>query len=339
MSAIAVHGISKRFGAVEVLRGLDLDVAAGELVAVLGPSGCGKTTLLRALAGFERIDDGTIVVGDQVMAGPGVHRAPHRRGMAVVPQEGALFPHLDVAANVGFGLPRGERRGPRVSQLLEVAGLTLLAKRLPHELSGGQQQRVAVARALAPSPAVVLLDEPFSGLDAALRASIRGEVLELLRMAGTTAVLVTHDQEEALSLADHVAIMRAGSIVQQGTPADVYNAPVDLQVAAFLGDANVLPGIVRNGSVSCGLGTLPTAADTPPGPVRVLIRPEQIALGGSLPAEVLERRYYGHDTVLRVKLTSAETLLVRTTRHTGAPVGSHVGLAVDGPVTCYPDAP
>lgn len=336
MSDIKVRGLTKNFGNVRVLAGLDLDVAAGELVAVLGPSGCGKTTLLRLLAGFEEADAGTITVGERTVSGPSIHVPPHRRGLAVVPQEGALFPHLSVAANVGFGLPRGEREGPRVTQLLDIAGLTTLARRMPHELSGGQQQRVAVARALAPSPAVVLLDEPFSGLDAALRATIRAEVLEMLRAAGTTAVLVTHDQEEALSLADHVAIMRNGAIVQQGSPAHVYNAPADLEVAAFLGDTNVLPGSARDALVTCVLGRIPTAPGTPDGDVAVLIRPEQLTLGDGKPAAVLERRYYGHDTVLRVQLVSGEQLLVRSTLDTVAAVGSTVLLSVTGTAYCYP---
>ena len=334
MSAISVSGLTKSFGLVHVLRSLDLDVGDGELVAVLGPSGCGKTTLLRVLAGFERLDSGTVRVDGRVVSGPGVHVPPHRRGLAVVPQEGALFPHLDVAGNVGFGLPR--RSGAeRVTELLALAGLSGLERRRPHELSGGQQQRVAVARALAPAPAVVLLDEPFAGLDAGLRATIRADVVAMLRAAGSTAVLVTHDQEEALSLADVVAIMRDGQIVQHGKPEEVYGEPVDLAVARFLGDANVLPGVVRGRTVRCPLGQLPVTRGTPAGPVEVLLRPEQVHLAGDIPAQVVSASYYGHDAVLLVRLASEETLSVRTRGGERPAPGSRVTLGVAGPVRCY----
>ncbi len=336
-TAIAAAGLTKSFGPVRVLNGVDLAVDAGQLLAVLGPSGCGKTTILRVLAGFERADGGSVHVGGRHVAGPGVHVPPHRRGLAVVPQEGALFPHLDVAGNVGFGLPRGGG-GARVAELLALAGLTGLEHRRPHELSGGQQQRVAVARALAPSPAVVLLDEPFSGLDAGLRASIRADVLHLLKAAGTTAVLVTHDQEEALSLADVVAIMRDGRLVQSGAPSDVYSRPIDLDVARFLGEADVLPGVARGRRVKCALGSLPVAGSTPAGPVTVMVRPEQLQLGGTVPAEVVSVSYFGHDSVVTARLVSGESLTVRT-RGTDLPApGSAVQLRVEGPVVCYGDA-
>ena len=196
------------------------------------------------------------------MAGPGVHVPPERRRVGIVPQEQALFPHLSVAANVGFGLPRGPERAARVEAMLELAGLPGLGGRMPHELSGGQQQRVALARALAPAPSVVLLDEPFANLDAALRVTIRTEVRRILREAGATAMFVTHDQEEALSTADTVAVMRAGRVVQVGPPDEIYRNPADLWVARFVGDANVLAGeLVGEGKVSCALGVLECRGD------------------------------------------------------------------------------
>ena len=230
----------------------------GSLTAVLGPSGCGKTTLLRLLGGFEHADRGTIRLGEKVLADGRTHLAPERRAIGFVPQEGALFPHLDVAANVGFGLPRAQRRGGRVEELLELVDLTGLGSRLPHQLSGGQQQRVALARALAPEPGLVLLDEPFDALDAGLRAQVRGEVREALRAAGATALLVTHDQEEALSLADTVAVMRDGRIVQAADPQTLYGDPVDAEVAAFVGEAVLLTGRQRSGRAETSLGPLHT---------------------------------------------------------------------------------
>ncbi|MET0711925.1 MAG: ABC transporter ATP-binding protein, partial [Jiangellaceae bacterium] len=201
MSELVVRGLEKSFGSVRVLDELDLVVPAGRLAAVLGPSGCGKTTLLRVIAGFESADRGTVVLHGAQVAGPGVHVPPERRRVGVVPQEGALFPHLTVAGNVGFGLTRAERRAGRIGELLDLVGLGGFGHRMPYELSGGQQQRIALARALAPEPALVLLDEPFNALDTGLRAAIREDVRSALRAAGATAVLVTHDQEEALSMA------------------------------------------------------------------------------------------------------------------------------------------
>ena len=240
MTDLAVVGLDKAFGDHPVLTGVDLHVPAGSLTAILGPSGSGKTTLLRVLAGFERADAGTVTIGSRVVDGPGVQVAPERRRIGYVPQEGSLFPHLTVAANVGFGLPRRHRRGPLIAELLEAVGLSGLGSRYPHQLSGGQQQRVALARALAIQPKIVLLDEPFASLDAHLRASIRADVQQLLRDRGTTAVLVTHDQDEALSTADLVAVLRDGRIAQCGTPLDLYARPADAEIARFIGDANLL---------------------------------------------------------------------------------------------------
>src|SRR5690606_34028059 len=237
MSQLDLRGLTKRFGAVTALAGADLTVPAGTLTAVLGPSGCGKTTLLRCLAGFERLDDGEILVDGRVVAGPGKHTRPERRHVVTVPQEGALFPHLSVRDNVAFGLTRDERRSGRAEEVLGLVGLAGYGDRMPHHLSGGQQQRVAVARALAPRPSVILLDEPFSALDAGLRADLRRDVRAALRADKATGILVTHDQNEALSVADQVAVMRDGRVLQSGPAVEVYRRPVDPWVAAFVGEA------------------------------------------------------------------------------------------------------
>ena len=216
---------------------------------MLGPSGCGKTTLLRLIAGFERVDAGRITVGGRVVSDPSTHLAAERRGVGFVPQEGALFPHLDVRSNIAFGLPRKERGGPRVAELIDLLDLGGLEQRLPHELSGGQQQRVALARALAPTPELILLDEPFSSLDAGLRDRLRQEVRDILARAGVTTLFVTHDQAEALSIAETVAVMRDGIVEQAGTPEAIYSRPSSRWVADFLGEVEVVPGEAAAGRV------------------------------------------------------------------------------------------
>ncbi|MDP8937639.1 MAG: ABC transporter ATP-binding protein, partial [Actinomycetota bacterium] len=343
-------------GGVVALDGVDLVVPTGDLVAVLGPSGCGKSTLLRVIAGFERPDRGTVCVGGRTVAGPATCMAPERRRVGIVPQEQALFPHLSVAANVAYGLPRGPGRDGRVDDMLRLAGLSGLGSRMPHELSGGQQQRVALARALAPAPSVVLLDEPFANLDAALRATLRAEVRDILRAAGTTTLIVTHDQEEALSLADTVAVMRGGRIVQAGPPDEVYRRPADVWVAEFVGDANVIDGTATSaGKVSCALGVLASASEVGDGPVQVVVRPEQVRLGPSGPlsgqlgpsgplsgqplgptAAVVDRQYFGHDVLVRVVLADGTPVVARTSSAEGARPGSEVSVACEGEVLAFP---
>jgi iron(III) transport system ATP-binding protein len=257
-----------------------------------------------------------------------------------------LFPHLTVAGNVGFGLPAGQRRGGKVDALLETVGLGGFGRRYPHQLSGGQQQRVALARALAIEPAVVLLDEPFASLDAHLRASVRADVQEIFRRAGTTAVLVTHDQDEALSVADRVAALRDGSIAQCAPPEDLYCRPADPRLASFIGEANLLEGVVSGATVKTLLGALPLdpAAAIPgaAGQVTVLIRPEQIDIvpnEDGLTAQVTSYRYHGHDAVLYAQPeddAGAEPVVVRITGGPHRPVGSGVTLRARGPVFAWP---
>jgi len=344
---VTITGLAKAFGAQPVLRGVDIDIPPGSVTAVLGSSGSGKTTLLRMLAGFERPDAGTITIGGSLMNGPGCHVAPQDRHVGYVPQEGCLFPHLDVAGNVGFGLPRAARRS-RVPEMLELTGLADLAARYPHQLSGGQQQRVALARALAPDPALLLLDEPFSSLDAFLRTSVRLEVLRVLREAGTTTVIVTHDQDEALSSADQVAVLRHGLVAHAAAPQELYARPADAALARFVGDANLLPGTVRRGLAETAFGTLPLTDGSPDfadgAPVLVLLRPEQLRL---LPADsqdavggvVTQRDFHGHDTVVTVETAACGSVTVRCAGAAGLPPGTPVALRATGPVTGWPQAP
>jgi len=347
MSDLAVSGLVKGYGRREVLRGVDLDVPAGSLTAVLGLSGCGKTTLLRVIAGFERAEAGTVSLGGRVLDDGSTYVAPERRGVGYVPQEGALFPHLSVQDNVSFGLPRAERRGEAVHKLLELVGIAPLARRLPHQLSGGEQQRVALARALARSPSALLLDEPFSSLDAGLRASLREEVHQLLRAQGVTTVLVTHDQEEALSLADVVAVLRDGVVVQQGAPAALYERPTDEPLARFLGAVNVLPASFSAGSAMTALGPLELRPSDAPAAATgsVIVRPEQLEVRARSSAETDARgvagrvnicRYYGHDALLEIVPedgSGAEPLLARVLGESALPAGTSVTVAARGPVS------
>ncbi len=345
MSLLEVRGVTKAFGRTPVLNGVDLDVPSGALAAVLGPSGCGKTTLLRVIAGFERAGAGTVTLGGVRLAGGGLHVAPEKRRIAVVPQEGALFPHLTVAGNVAYGLRRRDpRRSSRAGELLELVGLQGYEHRMPAELSGGQQQRVALARALAPDPHVVLLDEPFSALDAGLRASVRADVRTALHTAGATAVLVTHDQEEALSTADVVAVVRDGRVVQAGTPEAVYRAPADLDVARFVGEAVVVLARASGGLARTPLGVLALAGGGADGEGTVVIRPEQVRLldaGQGSPARVLDTVFYGHDASVRLEVRTGKgaPLAVLCRTQGPLPTGDQVGVAVDGPVTWFPAPP
>jgi iron(III) transport system ATP-binding protein len=340
---VAIQGLCKAFGAVRVLEQVDLHIPTGSLTVILGPSGCGKTTLLRLIAGFERPERGTIAIDGQTVCDARTCWPPERRRIGYVAQEGALFPHLSVAENVGFGLKgRAWRNRARIDELLELVGLEPdLAKRHPHQLSGGQQQRVALARALAPEPRVVLLDEPFSALDAGLREGTRRAVAEALTAAGATAVLVTHDQGEALSLGTQVAVMRDGRLAQVGSPATLYAAPVDREMATFLGDAVLLPATVRDGRASCALGLLPLRAPAPDGPAEVMVRPEQIAIvpgeGEGVAARVLDCTFYGKDAALRLQLAAGDAIITaRVPGHALPTATEGVRVSVGGPVVAYP---
>ena len=338
--AVSVAGLTKTFGDIRAVDGLEFDVAGGRFLALLGPSACGKTTTLRLIAGFERPDSGRIAVGGRVVADPRTFLPPERRRVGIVVQDYALFPHLDVGGNVGYGLRGGAKNAARVQEMLELVGLAGLGRRMPHELSGGQQQRVAIARALAPQPEVLLLDEPFSNLDAALRSRVRAELRDILKKAGATAIFVTHDREEALSLADEVAILWQGRLVQVGTPDVVYQQPASLEIAAFLGDADILPGEAGGGYVTCELGTLPLC---PPahGEAQILIRPEAVRLCSDPEgaASVVASQFYGHDQLVAVRLKSGRLLRARLGPWETFKVGECVTVGVEGAVTTFPAEP
>ena len=320
MSHVRIRGLSKSYGDVTAVRELNLDIERGELLAVLGPSGCGKTTLLRTIAGFEQPDSGCVVVSDEVVAGPGRMVPPERRRVGMVFQDYALFPHLSVDGNVAFGLSTRSKddRVALTRRTLELVGLQHKAACPVHELSGGERQRVALARALAPEPELVLLDEPFSNLDASLRAGLRREVELILRDAEATALLVTHDQEEALSLADRLAVMRDGQIVQVGPPVEVYGSPATRWAAQFVGEVNVLSGVARGSGVETELGVFDLRAPAE-GSVQVAVRPEQLELrasgatdgAASGNAEVIDREFRGHDVLYRLRHEGGKTLLVQ----------------------------
>ena len=280
MTFLQVQGVGKRYGAVVALDGIDLDVPAGSRMAIVGPSGSGKTTLLRIVAGFETPDAGSVALGGRVLADAASFVPAHRREIGIVSQDGALFPHLDVAGNIGFGIKKGEAgRDDVIQRLMDTVELDRrLLSRRPHELSGGQQQRVALARALARKPKLMLLDEPFSALDAGLRESMRKAVAGILQEAGMNSLLVTHDQVEALSFADRVAVLQDGQLAQVGTPRELYFNPKDRRTALFLGDAIVLPANLGDGWAECDLGRIPVDAKCRSGPGEIMLRPDQLCL-------------------------------------------------------------
>jgi iron(III) transport system ATP-binding protein len=341
VSGVVVAGLDKTYPGrppVRALDRVDLVVPAGRVTAVLGPSGCGKTTLLRTIAGFERPDAGTVTIGGREVSSATAVVPPERRRIGIVPQDGALFPHLDVAGNVGFALRGTDRatRRARVDELLELVGLADHGSRRPDQLSGGQQQRVAIARALASQPEVVLLDEPFTALDVALRTRLRRDVAEVLRRSGATAVLVTHDPVEALALADEVAVMAAGRITQQGPGAEVYRRPVDLATARTLGDVvTVAATVTAAGTGVVAAGVLGAVAVEPAdhdldGPVTLLLRPEQLQRrAGGLEATVAAIEFRGHDADVALVIDGT-TLTARWPGVDVVPVGSTVTVAVVG---------
>lgn len=334
--------LAKSFNGHTVLDHIHLDLKPGTMTAVVGSSGCGKTTLLRLIAGFEIPDAGTVTIAGRQVVGPGSAMAPHRRGVGYVAQDGALFPHLTVGQNIAYGLPGTARSAhvrARVAELLETVSLEpSFASRRPHQLSGGQQQRVALARALARQPVLMLLDEPFSALDTGLRASTRKAVAKLLTDAGVTTLLVTHDQEEALSIANQVAVMRDGRFTQVGTPSHVYRAPTDRFTAEFLGDCISLPCTVASGIADCALGRIPVQTPAADGPATLMLRPEQLVATVVSDSEgipglgtVIATEFLGHDILLTIDPAGdTAPLVVRQHSLNPPPIDAKVRIEVVG---------
>jgi iron(III) transport system ATP-binding protein len=314
--ALETVALNKSFGAVRAVDNLSIQVFQGEILALVGPSGCGKTTLLRMLAGFEQPDTGTIRLQDQLAAGEGVFLPPERRGVGMVFQDYALFPHLTVLENVAFGLkhlPKG-RREKEVEEWLRVVGLQGFARSYPHELSGGERQRVALARALIPEPVLVLMDEPFSNLDADRRMQVREEVQAVLRKLNATVVFVTHDQEEALFMGDRLAVLNHGRLEQIDCPDTVFSQPATRFVAEFLGQTDFVAGEVTHGGILTEVGLVPQPLNLPPGArVELAVRADDVDVApeGSprgAAAQVVSRYYKGIYNVYRLALPSGQVL-------------------------------
>ncbi len=339
--AVRVDRLSKSYGETPAVCDVSFEVPRGQVFALLGPSGGGKTTTLRVTAGFETPDAGAVEIDGKLVAAPGKHTPPERRRAGMVFQDYALFPHLSVRQNIAFGVPGGPRRDLAVDDVIDWVGLSDVAHRMPHQLSGGQQQRVALARALAPNPSVVLLDEPFSNLDAVLRQRVRNEIRQILREAHTTAIFVTHDQVEATALADTVGVMLGNSLIQSAAPQDLYYYPASLAVAEFLGETNVLDGRFADGRVECPLGNLPVGGVHPPnGPVKVSVRPESIRLrpdsGPSVEADVTAVEFRGLYKVVTVRLDSGEYLAMVMGLHIEAAIGERAAVGVNSFVAAFP---
>ena len=344
MSSLEISHLKVSLGNRLILDDLSFSLAEGQIAALLGPSGCGKTTLLRSIAGLIQPSDGTIRFGKQLVSLSSLVMPSHKRKIGYVPQEGALFPHLNVADNISFGLDRSVFTKDQIRQttkeMLNLIGLQGFENRMPNQLSGGQQTRVALARALAIKPAIVLLDEPFSALDAALRGDLRADVIELLRKSNTTAILVTHDREEALVSADVVALMRDGQIIQQGSPEAVYSKPISPAIAISTGDALVLDATkLADGSTSY-LFNQSTGAAIESG--HVVIRPEEIKIdrlisSSSTKGRISKIDYYGHDAMVSIDI-AGNSLKVRIPGPFDYTVGEEVSLEHAGPVRFFATA-
>lgn len=344
MNGLSFHNVSHAYENVEALHGLELTVGDGEIVCLVGPSGCGKTTALRLAAGLEQLNQGEICIGDTVVAGTGRNLAPEERGVGLVFQDFALFPHMTVAENMAFGLlcrSSSDRRA-KVVTLLKQVGLEGFGDKHPHMLSGGEQQRVALARALAPEPSVLLLDEPFSGLDVRLREEVRDETLRILKNAGAAALMVTHDAEEAMYMGDRIAVLQHGRLVQSGTPEAIYRRPASAFVAKFLGDVNWLHGIVQEGRAQSPIGDVAAAGIAEGERVDVLVRPEGLHLCSEAGAEgrgarVISNHLLGHSSLVMLQLDDGNQLRARIAGGAPPKPGADVRIRIeDGAVFVFP---
>lgn len=331
---IRTRSVSKSYDEEQILSDFNLDVWKGSITGILGSSGSGKTTALRLIAGFDRPDAGIIEMKNEVIVSDEVWLPPERRNIGMVFQDYALFPHLTVEKNIAFGLGKNDLEQGRLKEVIDMCNLSGLINKFPQELSGGQQQRVALARALAPNPEVVLLDEPFTSLDAQMARVLRDEVVELLKNTETTAIIVTHDQEEALSVCDVVSVLEKGKIIQSSTPQEIYLNPVSKTVANSVGDPNILKGFSIDGRVETSLGTFVSAYE---GALDVSIRPECIEL--NLDSEgsyiVKECTFYGHDQVISFQNSKGEVFRARSLPNTIYEAGDKVNIEISE-VTTFP---
>lgn len=333
--------VYKEFTKTPAVRGLNLEVGEGEILALLGPSGCGKTTTMRLISGFERPDGGEIYISDRLVASPRTFVPPEQRRVGMVFQNYALFPHLSVADNVLYGLRRNPERVARMDAALELVGMMHLKHRYPHELSGGQQQRVALARALAPQPDVLLLDEPFSGLDAGRRDQVRRDLVEILRQSGTTAILVTHNQEEALLMGDRVAVMHQGTIEQIDLPEAIYSRPATRFVAEFVGSTFFLAGVAQTDGLETEIGFLPQTVAVDAGtPVAIAVRVDDIVLrtDQEINAHITQTIYRGDSYSYEIQLNSGLTIRAESLHTQCYPPGTAVWieLAPGHPLAYFP---
>jgi iron(III) transport system ATP-binding protein len=332
---LSFEDIVHRYGDVEAVAGVSLNIRPGEILCLVGQSGCGKTTLLRLAAGLERPASGRVTMDGREMAGPRTFLAPERRGVGLMFQDYALFPHMSILDNVLFGLKamaRGDAEREAKRALARV-GLSGHARDFPHRLSGGEQQRVALARAVAPRPGVILMDEPFSNLDRRLREAVRDETLAVMKETRVTAIIVTHDPEEALRLGDRIALMRKGKLVQVGTPRDIYRRPADLFSARFFCELSEVPGIVRNGMADTPVGLFPAPGHAEGARVVACIRPQGISLrppGLCLPGRIAMRRFLGEVELIDLMVPGHDRPLKARIRQVPAFVDRlDVGLDID----------
>ena len=331
---IRARSLSKSYGTENVLTDFNIDIWYGSIFGILGVSGSGKTTALRLLAGFENPDKGTIEMHNKVIFDEKINTPPEERKIGMVFQDYALFPHLNVEKNISFGLSRDEIKSGRLEEVLSMCNLETYRNKFPQELSGGQQQRVSLARALAPKPEVILLDEPFTSLDAHMARDLREEVVSLLRQTETTAIIVTHDQEEALSVCDVVSVLENGSVIQSATPQEIYLNPVSQTVANSVGDPNILKGFSVDGRVETSLGTFVTAYN---GALDVSIRPEciELLLDSEGSYVVKECTFYGHDQVISFQNSKGEVFRARSLPNTIYEAGDKVNINISE-VTTFP---
>ncbi len=334
-ASVRLDNVSKYFASARAVFRLTVGIGQGEFFSLLGPSGCGKTTTLRLIAGLERPDEGAVSIGGEVVAAADTWVSPEKRGIGIVFQDYALFPHMRVAQNVAFGLKGCGRKqaGARVEELLDLTGLAGLAGRYPHELSGGERQRVALARSLAPRPRVILLDEPFSNLDADLREELRRETKRILKEQAATTILVTHDQEEAFSLSDRVGVLQGGTLEQLGSPAEIYHRPLSRFVADFVGKADFIEGTVEGGTVRSAFGSFPfdDGTDLGTGQVELMVRPDDVGFvpDASGQAVVTEARFLGASVLYQLQFADGRTIHAIRPSAEVTPVGSRVSVSVD----------